>query len=232
VKRFYSAVALSEVAGGWQVTLDGRGIRTVKGAAQIVPTRALADALAAEWAQQGERIDPAGLPLRDMADYAIDMVSDSAAATIETLLAYAETDTLCYRADPEDALFARQQVQWEPLLAAFEQREGVQFTRISGIVHRAQPPGTLAILRDRLARENAFALAGLEAATGLAASLVCALSACEPEADAAAIWQAASLEEEWQAELWGRDAEAEIRRDRRSADFRRAVAFTRAARSC
>jgi chaperone required for assembly of F1-ATPase len=232
IRRFYKDVSLAQVAGGWQVMLDTRGVKTVGGAAQIVPAAALAEALAAEWRGQGEQIDPASLPLRDMADYAIDVVSNDPEACAAGLIAYAETDTLCYRADPDEPLHARQQAVWEPLLGAFEAAHGVTFTRVSGVLHRSQPPATLTALRARLQTLGPFALAGVEAMTKLAASLVTGLAALDArhEDEPLALWQAACLEEEWQAELWGRDAEAEARSARREADFLRACAFARLAR--
>jgi chaperone required for assembly of F1-ATPase len=233
IRRFYKEVTLGEVPGGFQVLLDGRGIKTVGGAPQILPTRALAEALAAEWARQGDQIDPASLPLRDMADYAIDIVTADPEGIAEGLLAYAETDTLCYRADPDEPLHARQQAVWEPLLAAFEAEHAVAFTRVSGVLHRPQPPATLAVLRARLLRLNPFVLAGVEAMAKLAASLVTALAVLDArhEDEPRALWQAACLEEEWQADLWGRDWEAEERRERREGDFLRAAAFARLARA-
>jgi len=233
IRRFYTAVTLAGQPEGWQVMLDARSVRTVGGAPQLVPTRALGEALAAEWRQQGETIDPASLPLRDMADYAIDVVAPSPAGMAEGLIGYAETDTLCYRADPDEPLHARQLAVWEPLLSAFEAAHGVTFTRVSGVLHRPQPPATLAALRARLLALDPFRLAGLEAMTRLAASLVIGLSALDAthEDEPLALWQAACLEEAWQAELWGRDAEAEERRQRREADFLRAAAFARLAGS-
>lgn len=219
MKRFYREAAAAEVNGGWQVTLDGRGLRTVSGAPQVVPSRALAEALASEWAAQGEEIDPAAFRLRDQADYAIDVVAPDPAAIVATLLGFAETDTLCYRADPDEPLHARQLAEWEPLLTALEQREGVKFIRVSGIIHRPQPAATLAQLRHRLESCDPFTLAGLHAATSLAASLAIALLARDEFAEPEVLWRAASLEEEWQAGLWGRDPQAEERRARRRADF-------------
>lgn len=232
IRRFYKDVTLAEVAGGFQVMLDTRGVKTVGGVPQLLPTRPLAEALAAEWRSQGEKIDPASLPLRDMADYAIDVVSADPQACAEGLLGYAETDTLCYRADPDEPLHARQQQVWEPLLSAFEAAHGVTLVRVSGVLHRPQPPATLAVLRARMLTLDPFQLAGLEAMTKLAASLVTGLSALDAahEDEPLALWQAACLEEEWQAELWGRDWEAEERREKREADFLRACAFARLSR--
>jgi len=233
IRRFYTDVTLAEQPEGYQVMLDTRGVKTVGGAPQLIPTRPLAEALAAEWRQQGDKIDPASLPLRDMADYAIDILVPSPEGAAEDLLGYAETDTLCYRADPDEPLHVRQQQVWEPLLSAFETAHGVTFTRVSGVLHRPQPPATLAALRARLLTLDPFQLAGLEAMTKLAASLVTGLSALDAahEDEPLALWQAACLEEEWQAELWGRDWEAEERRARREADFLRAAAFARLARA-
>jgi chaperone required for assembly of F1-ATPase len=231
IRRFYKDVTLGAQPGGYQVLLDGRGVKTVGGAAQIVPTEALGEALAAEWRRQGETIDPASLPLRDMADYAIDVVSPDPAAIADGLIAYAETDTLCYRADPDEPLHAHQQAVWEPLLTGFEAAHGITLVRVSGVLHRPQPEASLAVLRQRLAALDPFVLAGVETMTTLAASLVTALAALDAghEDEPRALWQAVCLEEEWQADLWGRDWEAEERRARREADFLRAYSFARLA---
>jgi chaperone required for assembly of F1-ATPase len=233
IRRFYKDVTLGQQPGGYQVLLDGRGVKTVGGAAQLVPTQGLGEALAAEWRRQGEKIDPKSLPLRDMADYAIDVVAPDPEAVARSLIAYAETDTLCYRADPDEPLHARQQAVWEPLLSAFEAAHGIALVRVSGVLHRPQPPETLEALQRQLMTLDPFALAGVEAMTKLAASLVTALAALDAagEEEPLALWQAACLEEEWQAELWGRDEEAEERRARREADFLRACGFARLARS-
>lgn len=230
MKRFYKEVSVHQVSGGWQVSLDARTLKTVQGTAQVVPTRALADALANEWDAQGEKIDSATMPFRDMADYAIDMVAPDTAALIEKMLAYGDTDTLLYRADPDEALYTRQQEIWEPIVTGIEARLGVQFIRISGIMHRPQNDETPAALREELTGNSPFALAAIEMMTHLASSLITGLSAARPDADASALWQAACLEEEWQAGLWGRDEEAEEVRERRTSDFLKAREFWELAR--
>lgn len=232
MKRFYREVAVGEVNGGYVVTLDGRAIKTQgRGVPQAVPTRALAQMLADEWARQGDTIIPSDFPHRALADYAIDQIAPEPEAAIARIMRFAETDTLCYRADPDEPLFRRQVEVWEPVLTRFEQRTGTTFTRISGIVHRAQPPECLQRLATLLAAENPTALAGIEAMASLAASLVVALEATNPDSDPDALWDAATLEEEWQAELWGREYTAEERRARRKAEFLRAREFTLAARA-
>lgn len=226
MKRFYKDVAVVEVAGGWQVTLDGRGIKTQGGKPQVVPTQSLAGVLAAEWAEQGEDIDPARFLFRDHADFAIDVVAADRDAAIAKLLAFAETDTLCYRADPDEAFFVRQQEVWEPLLAHLEDRYVVRFRRVSGVIHKPQPPETLERLRAHLAGLDDFTLSGMTAMASLCASLAVALLANDDEVnDPMLLWRDANLEEEWQAEQWGREEEAEARRALKGDEFSAAQVF-------
>lgn len=231
MKRFWKEVAVEPFEGAYRVTLDGRPVRTQGGAPQTVPSEALAEALAAEWRAQGDEIDPKAFTLRDLADYAIDHVRADRATATADLLRYAETDTLCYRADPDEPLYRRQQELWEPLIAAFETRHGIRLERISGIIHRPQPEATMARLGEVLAAKEDLTLAALSTLAPLAASLSVALEALEPGADPAALFAAANCEQDWQAELWGWDLEAERTRALRLAAFERAVEFARLARA-
>ncbi|WP_298194256.1 ATP12 family protein [Novosphingobium sp.] len=230
MKRFYKAVTVAVEGTGFRVMLDGRPLRTVGGRAQIVPSAPLAEALAAEWSGQGEEIDPARFVFRDLADYAIDVVVPGKSAVVDELIPYAETDTLCYRAEPDEALGIRQRAIWDPLLAAAEERWQARFVRVAGIMHRPQPDETLARLREDLESRDGFTLAAVKTTASLAASLVLGLMAVEPGADLDALWDAANLEEDWQAELWGKDEEAQARRARRHAAFAAAARFAVLAR--
>jgi chaperone required for assembly of F1-ATPase len=149
---------------------------------------------------------------------------------IREIVPYAETDTLCYRGDEGEPLAERQREVWEPLLTAAEQRWDVHFERVGSIIHRPQPAATLARMEAVLTAESDFTLAALRTLSSLACSLVIALAAIVPGADAEALWDAANLEEDWQAELWGKDAEAEERRARRFASFAAAMRFAELAR--
>ena len=225
MKRFYKDVSIARDGTGWRVLLDGKPIRTPAKAAQLVPSEALAEVLALEWSAQGPEIIPAGFIFRDMADYAIDVVTRDPAAAAADLLRYAETDTLCYRAEAGEALHERQTQVWEPLLCAAEARWDIHFERVDGILHRPQPQATLARMAAVLVPLDAFTMAALTTLTTLAASLVIGLAALEPDADGEALWAAANLEEDWQAELWGKDAEAIALRARRYAEFSVAMRF-------
>ena len=225
MKRFYRDETVAQAEDGWRVLLDGRAVKTQGGRAQIVPTQALARAMAAEWAEQGDTIDTGAFLFRDLADYAIDVIAPDPDAMRATLARFGESDTLCYRAFPDEPFAARQQSDWEPLLIAAEARFGVRFVRVAGVIHCAQPPETLAALRAHCDQYDPFALAALHTLTSLAASLVIGLAAIVPNAPIDALWNAANLDELWQAELWGKEAEAEARRARRHADFRAAARF-------
>jgi chaperone required for assembly of F1-ATPase len=230
MKRFYRKIAVEQADGGYRVTLDGRPIRTQGGAPQVVPARALAEAMADEWRAQGEEIDPEAFVLRDVADFAIDHVAPDPAAAAARLLPFAETDTLCYRADPDEPLYRRQQDLWEPLVRQTEARHGVCFERVSGIVHRPQPAETLARLQATLQALDAFTLAAVETIARLTASLTIALLAIEPGADPDTLFAAANCEQDWQAELWGWDSLAEEHRGDRFKAFRQAIRLAELAR--
>lgn len=231
MKRFYAGATAERGPDGWFVALDGRRVKTQGGNVLVLPNAASARLLADEWNAQGEEIDPGGFAMRDQADYGLDVVAADPAAAIAALLRYAETDTLCYRADPDEPLWKRQQEVWDPLLTACEAREGISLQRVSGVIHRAQDGAAVATLRARLAAMDFLTLAALMTLASLAGSLVIGLSALEPGADGDALWDAANLEEDWQAENWGRDREAAERRDKRKGDFLAGIAFAAALRA-
>ncbi len=231
MKRFWKEVSIVESDDGWRVLLDGRALKTVGGRAQALPTQALAHAMAEEWAMQGEEVDASLFIYRDLADFALDVIAPDRADQISDLLRYAETDTLCYRADPGEHLHERQNEVWEPLLTAAEQRYDVHFERVAGVLHRPQPETTLHRLRSVLEAQDDFALSALKTMASLTASLTLALTALDQKTSAEELWDAANLEEDWQAELWGKDAEAMERRARRLSAFTSATQFLRLSRS-
>ncbi|KWV92586.1 ATP12 family chaperone protein [Erythrobacter sp. AP23] len=230
MKRFYKDVTIEKTELGYHVALDGRPLKTQGGKPQVVESQNLAEALAAEWAEQGETLDAARFALRDMADYALDVVPATRAEIVAKMLRYVETDTLCYRAGPDEPFWHRQRDVWDPLVEAMETREGIKLERVSGIVARPHSPKIMKRLRARLEDLDDFALAALEQLASLAASLCVGLAALEDDADGEALWAAANLEEDWQVEQWGQDEEANARRARRLGEFLKAMEFARLAR--
>ena len=227
MKRFYKQAAAVSGEGGWQVQLDGRPVRTPARAPLLLPTQAAADAVVAEWQDQGEKIDPATMPMTGFANAAIDQIAPRHGSFAQGIARYGESDLLCYRADGPAELVARQAALWDPLLDWARARYDVAFRTTQGIVHVPQPPETLARLSAAVLALDAFTLAGLSTLVTISGSLVCGLVLVEGGADPDALWQAAEIDELWQAELWGEDAEATNRRKLRRVEFDGAVRFCR-----
>ena len=150
MKRFWKQAEVIAEDGGWGIALDGRPVRTPERAPLAVASKALAEAIAAEWDAQGEDIDPASMPLTGLANAAIDLASPDPAAFAEPIAAYAESDLFCYRDDRDAALQAEQAAAWNPLLAWAEARHGIEFALTQGVLPVDQPPATIAALRAAL----------------------------------------------------------------------------------
>lgn len=218
-KRFWTQAAAAPVPGGWTVTLDGRAVKTPGKAPLVVPTPALADLIATEWAAQGAQVDPASMPATRAANTAIDRVTAHRAAVVAEIAAYAQTDLLCYRAEGPADLVARQAAVWDPLLDWSAAHHGVTWLRTAGVMPRPQPPATLDRMAQAVAAFDPFALTALHDLVALPGSLVIGLAAAAGAFDPAALWAAARLDEDWQADLWGRDPEAEAAAALRKAAF-------------
>lgn len=223
LRRFYKAVTVTEGPGGFGIALDRRPVRTPAKAPLIVPSRALADALAEEWAAQGEHIIPASMVLAKLANTAIDRVTGHEQPVAADIVAYADCDLLCYRADAPERLAARQAAAWDPPLTWAAQRLGSHFVCVTGVVHHPQPAGALETLAGALEDQGPFRLAALHTITTLTGSAVLALALLEEAISADGAWSAAHVDEDWQTEQWGSDAEAQARRAARRHEFDGAV---------
>ena len=223
-KRFYEEARAVEENGAWGLRLDGRPARTPARHPLAAPTPALGEAIAAEWNAQGERIDPASMPLTRLANTAIDGVAGRMDEVRADILAYAGTDLLCYRAGEPEGLVARQKAIWDPILAWTEQRFGVRFMLAEGVMHVRQPERTLRAFGEAIAAVvDPFALTGLHMATTLTGSALIALALQEGRLGVDEAWAAAHVDEDWNMQLWGEDEEALARRARRFEDFRAAA---------
>lgn len=225
MKRFYKHATAVEADGGWGIALDGRPVRTPARAALVLPNAALAEAVAQEWASQGEDIDPASMAMTGIANAAIDHVTPDPAAFAAPIAAYGESDLLCYRAEGPGPLVARQAQQWQPLLDWATAHYGVAFHVTSGILHLAQPDETVARLGNAVRALNPFLLAPLAPLVSMSGSLVIGLAALERAFPLAQLWQAAELDEIWQAEIWGDDDQALLRRAQRHDEFMAVARF-------
>lgn len=226
MKRFWKEVTV--VAG--EVQLDRRPVRTPGRVPLRLPTPTLAEAIAAEWRAVGDTLDPRAMPLTGLANAAIDRVSPDPAAFAAGLARYGESDLLCYRAEMPEPLVERQAALWDPPLAWAQARYDVHFAVVAGVMHRPQPPATLARLAEAIAARPPFALAPLSPVVTITGSLVLALALAEQALDADTVWTAANLDEDWQAEQWGEDALAVQAREHRRREYDAAVSFLAMAR--
>jgi chaperone required for assembly of F1-ATPase len=225
MRRFWKEVSFEQGTFGQGILLDGRVLKTPKKNALYLPTTALADAVAEEWRLVGEAIDPAQMPMTGFANAAIDHVAPDRATFAAAIAAYSESDTFCYRAEAEDALAAKQAEVWDPWLDWAREHYDVTFTLVAGVMHRPQPEAMLAKLHSAVAVRGTFELAAMAKLAHLSGSLVVVLALIEQTGEAAALWNAACLDELWQEELWGSDYWAEKNRADREAEFMQAARF-------
>jgi chaperone required for assembly of F1-ATPase len=225
VKRFWKQAQVIEADGGFGVALDGKPIKTPGRIDLAVPTRALADAIAAEWQDCGEMLDPRAMPLTGLANAAIERVVADPKAFAAGLARYAESDLLCYRAEGPAPLVQRQAESWDALLAWARRRYDVDFATCAGVMHVAQPAETLRKLGHAVASLDNFRLAGLSPLVTIGGSLVAGLAVLEEMMPAEDAWEAVSLDDRWQLEQWGDDPEGRAALDARRRDFLAAARF-------
>jgi chaperone required for assembly of F1-ATPase len=225
VKRFWKEVAVGEEEGGWGVKLDERPVRTPARAPLLVPTEALANAVAGEWRSVEGDVDPRAMPLTGLANAAIDRVAPEREAFAGGLARYAEADLACYRAEGPRELATRQEESWDALLGWARRRYDVDFETTCGLVHVAQPSATVDRLGHAVAALDPFRLAGLSPLVTIGGSLVAALGVLEKAITPEAAWDAVSIDERWQLEQWGGDTEAEKALESRRRDFFAAASF-------
>jgi chaperone required for assembly of F1-ATPase len=227
--RFYKEVSVAPQAPGFAVLLDGKPLRTPARAPLLASSQALAEAIAEEWKNQAEQIDPQRMPLTRLANSAIDGVGPRMAEVEADAAKYAGSDLVCYRAGDPEALVAAQREAWDPLLAFIRERCGARFALSEGVIHHAQPAQTLEAI-GRLLRETVgegggapFRLAGIHSMTTLSGSLVVALAVALRHLDADAGFAAAHVDEDFELRVWGMDEEALMRRERRLEEMRAAA---------
>jgi chaperone required for assembly of F1-ATPase len=225
MKRVYREVTTRPVSGAWGIAFDGRPMRTPGRSELIVPSAALAAAIAAEWEAQHGDIRPATMPLTRLAATAIDRTASQRELVAAETANYAGTDLVCYRAEHPPALIARQQETWQPLIDWAMRRYDAGLAVTNGVVPRPQPPATLRAFAAAVAAQDDFRLTALHTATAACGSLVIALALMEGRLDAESAFAASQLDESFQIEAWGEDAEAAARRQALAEDIAAAARF-------
>ncbi|MCR8826002.1 ATP12 family chaperone protein [Pseudosulfitobacter koreensis] len=230
-KKFWTKSDVTEAEGGFGIALDGRSVKTPAKAPLVVPSSAMAQAIADEWAAQEGTVDPMTMPFTRSANAAIDKVRIQHAEVADLVAAYGDADLLCYRAASPEELVARQAERWDPLLNWANDELGVRLTTLQGVMHVPQDPAALDVLTQRTHALDAFELTGFHDLVSLSGSLIIGFAALTDARDAAELWHLSRLDEEWQAEFWGVDDEALAHSNIKKASFLHAKSFVDAHRA-
>ena len=225
MKRFWKSVEVEHSSEGWAIKLDGRPLRTPAKVPLIVPTEALARAIAEEWSGSEATVDPRAMPLTGIANAAIDRVAPEKTAFAGGVARYGESDLACYRSEWPPELVRLQTEAWDALLAWARRRYDVDFATTSGLTHVPQAQATIDRLSHEVASLDPFRLAGLSPLATIGGSLLAALAVLEKAMTPEEAWRAVSIDERWQLEQWGSDSEAELALDNRQRDFFAAARF-------
>ncbi len=231
MKRFWTTASVTGTPGAQTIVLDNKPMRIPGGAALVLTTPALADAVAAEWQGAGSTFILDDLPLTRLAGTAQDRVAPNPAPVAAALAEYAQSDLLCYRATHPADLAARQAVAWQPWLDWAHATHGARLLVTEGIVHVAQDPEALARVAGAYAALDPAALAALGIAVPAMGSAVLGLAFAAGALDATTAFSVSSLDELFQVEKWGEDASATVRRGHVAADLALAERFLRLTRS-
>ena len=207
-RRFWTTASVVPAPGGFTVQLDARPVRTPLKAPLILPTLALAEAIAAEWQEQDGKIDPETMPFTRTANSALDKVAPQFEAVAEMLAAYGESDLLCYRAEGPDDLVARQAEAWDPLLVWAAEELYAPLAVTNGVMPVEQSPGSIDRLAGLVRDQSAFQLAAFHDLVALSGSLVLAFAVARKRLTVDAAWDLSRIDENWQIALWGEDEEA------------------------
>ena len=225
MKRFWKTVDVVEAEGGWSIQLDGRPVRTPAQSPLTLPTPSLAEAVASEWSAVEGSLNPREMPVTGLSNAAIDRVEPEREAFAGGLARYAEADLACYRSEWPPELVERQSKCWDPLLDWARRRFDVDFATTSGLIHIPQPPATVDRLAHAVAAIDSFHLAGLSPLVTVGGSLIAGLAVLERAMTLEQAWEAVSIDERWQLEQWGSDADAEHALENRRNDFFSAAKF-------
>lgn len=226
-KRFYKEAAVDSHNGGFCVLLDGRKVKTPKGHDLTLPVRDLAQAIADEWAAQGDKIEPQTMPMMQLAATAIDRIGAERAAILDELFGYCQTDLLCYRAAHPSDLVKRQGELWQPVLDWAALHLDAPLATTEGLAPLTQPAPSQAALRAHLERQDDWYLAALSVTVAATGSLLLGLALVQGFLDGEAVVAASQLDERHQQNLWGEDEEAAERLQALADDILAAERFLR-----
>ena len=221
-RRFWKEATVERSGAGHAVRLDGKPVRTPAKTEVMMPSAALAGAVAAEWRAQGEVVDPLSMPLTRAVNATLDKVLPQVDAVAAELAGYGATDLLSYRAERPDGLVARQAAAWDPLLDWAVRDLGARLAVTQGVMPTPQPANAVEALHRHVHGLSPWDLTALSEFVTLSGSLVLGLAVTAGAVAPEAAWDASRIDEDWQAEQWGADEEEAERIAVKRADFMRA----------
>ncbi len=224
-KRFWKAVTVEAVEGGYTIRLDSRPVKTPGKNLLVVPTEALARAIAAEWEAQQGAVRPETMPFTRAANSALEKVAPQFDEVVGLLAAYGETDLLCYRATGPVELIALQNAAWDPILDWCAVALGAPLISVGGVMHIAQPESSTRRLHAMTAALTPFQIAAFHDLVMLSGSLVLAFAVTRGRLTPEQAWEISRIDETYQASLWGEDEEAAALAETKRLAFHQAAAF-------
>ena len=208
-KRFWTSTTVEDGPEGYVIHLDGRAVKTPEGAKLTILNQPLAQAVREEWDSQVDEINPASMPMFRFTVTAIDRVTPQRDAVIDEISGYGGSDLVCYREADNNVLATRQHEVWQPYLDWFSDSEGVKLAITDGIMPVLQDASALRAMREIVSRYDDFSLAGLHSLVTVSGSLVVGLAIASQHVSPETGGKAALLDDLWQQEKWGYDAEAD-----------------------
>ena len=162
-----------------------------------------------EWVSQEDRIKPALMPLMTLATTAIDIVPRRKEKTLNDIVKFLNTDTVCFFASSKDEPGLREmQVEtFLPILQWFEKEFDVKLkTNLEndGLqLLQTQPDHVLEKVRDKLSFLDDWRISALDKASGEAKSTLIAVMLCEGLMSPSEAFDACKTEERYQTIRWG-----------------------------
>ncbi len=231
MRRFYKDAGIKKAEDGFLIQLDGKTIKTPVKNQLIVQTEPLALAIAEEWEEQKDHIDPESMLLTKLANTAIDRVDGREETIIQEIAAYISSDLLCYRSENPQELFKQQCEAWDPVLAMFDDQFEIKLETVSGIIHVTQPERSIDNAKEHLEAFDIYELSALHNMTSMLGSAVLAIAHAKELMDLENLWKLAHIDEDWQISHWGHDEEAMARRSARYREMRTTSKFIELNRS-
>lgn len=222
-KRFYKEASVGERDGSFAILLDGKNIKTPGKVNVVVPSEELANLVAKEWAAQEKEIDPATMPLTRLVNTIVERGNEALDDVKAEIVKFAGNDLLVYRADSPQELVDLQTKHWGGALEAFSKRYDVSFNAITGVMHQDQPAEVQARIGEIIAHYSDFEACSTMSITSITGSAVLAIGLKEGLFTPAQVLETAYVDEDYQAQHWGEDAEATRMRAFKRQDFDAAV---------